>query len=58
MSHLHPIIGPHHFDFDARFACISALILKTIHRSRICHWVLSLIFAYDQNYIVATLLQN
>ena len=47
MSHLHDIIRPHHFDFDIRFTCISAFMLKTIHRSRIQRRVLSVVFAYD-----------
>ena len=50
MSHLHTIMRPHHFNFDVRFSYISALMSKTIHRSRIQRWVLSLIYAYDQFY--------
>ena len=40
-------IRPHQFDQDVRFACISALMLKTIHKSQILHWLLSMIYAYD-----------
>ena len=47
MSHLHTIIRPHHFNFNVRFSCISALMSKTKHRSRIQRWVLLVIYAYD-----------
>ena len=43
---MHAVISPHHFDFDVRFLCISALMLKTIHQSQILRWVLSVIYAY------------
>ena len=48
-SHLHTIIRAHNFDFDIRFWPISALISKTLHRSQIWSWVLSVIYAYDWN---------
>ena len=49
-QHIHPsqnrrwiLICTHHFDFDIRFLPISALMLKTLHQSRIEHLVLSVI---------------
>ena len=49
---MHAKIRPHQVKFDVRFWPISALMSKTILRSQILHWVLSLIYAYAQTFLL------
>ena len=51
---MHALIRPHHFDCDVRFPCIGELMSKTIYFSQIRLWVLSVIHAYDRNYLICS----